>query len=127
MMIIMKATPIVRIKDLHTNLSSEKLTVKFVSTVISIIDKPEDKLVSIMVEDDTGQIELRIFGEKRDRRRVMDYISIGDHVLVIGEVRRWGGEVYVIPKNMRKIDEAWVKYYKLRLERYQQKISQKTR
>jgi len=114
----MKKSVIGKIGDLPLYLKNGVKLVKFYGTVKEIRDIEEDRLTIIIIEDDTGVIEARIFGSKYDREYLLNGIEIGSKVLVIGELRAWEGEVYILLRGIRKINEDEALYYELRYKRF---------
>jgi len=83
--------------------------VNIIGTIIS--SEPENNMFSI--DDGTGGINLRGFGEVSLPKE----ISIGDIAVVIGKVRKFGEEIYIAPEVIKKIENsAWLKLRKMELE-----------
>lgn len=87
-----------------------------VNVVASLVYKSEQQNSSAAVIDDgTGKISLRVF-ENRD---IFSNADIGDFVLVIGRVREFSSERYIMPEIVKKVADAeWVKLRKLELESF---------
>ena len=79
-----------------------------IGIVIAVVEEASFK--NILVDDGSGRISLRMF-ENRD----VD-ASLGDVVLVIGRPREFGGERYIVPEIIRKIDQKWFAVRKKELE-----------
>ena len=68
---------------------------------------------SAVIDDGTGKISLRAF----ENKNIFSNADIGDFVLVIGRVREFGSERYIMPEIVKKItDIEWVNLRKLELE-----------
>src|SRR3989344_4832712 len=48
---------------------------------------------SLLVDDSTGRLSVRAFGENRE----INDTNVGDPVLIIGKPREYGGEVFLAP------------------------------
>src|SRR3989344_7771992 len=74
-----------------------------VNVVGNIVDKfereGEKKFSSFTLDDGSGQIKLRFFGDDVDKFKE---INQGDTVVVIGLLRFWNNELYISPEIMRK-------------------------
>lgn len=76
--------------------------------IIGIITEisEENNVQTIVIEDGTGRIPIRNFEKKSD-------VSIGDAVLLIGRIRQYGKEKYVVPEVMNKnINKKWNLFWK---------------
>ncbi|MBI4452994.1 hypothetical protein HY637_06200 [Candidatus Woesearchaeota archaeon] len=89
------------------------LNVSRVNVIANIVYKSEQgNSANAIIDDGTGKISLRIF-ENND---IFSKADVGDFVLVIGRVREFGNERYVLPEILRKIeDNGWVNLRKLEL------------
>ena len=68
---------------------------------------------SAVIDDGTGKISLRAF----ENKNIFSNADIGDFVLVIGRVREFGSERYIMPEIVKKITNIeWVNLRKLELE-----------
>ncbi len=106
--------PRVRIKDIRRIIG--KITrVKIIGKVINKLEEPDSKLSRIIIHDGTGTIEVRIYWTSHYKSRIVNSIKKGDYLLVIGSLREWEKEVYVIADIARVISEKLREYYDLRL------------
>lgn len=88
------------------------LNVSRVNVMAVITVKPENDVNSLIVDDGTGELHLRIFENKSEFEKV----SIGDCVLIVGRPREYNGGKYVIPEIVKKVDPSWLKVRKKELE-----------
>lgn len=77
--------------------------VNVVGTVTEKFSSDDGMYSSITVDDTTGIIRVKAFGD--DSKRLGNF-EIGDTVLVIGKVKQYNGEVYVNSEIVRKADDA---------------------
>lgn len=88
-----------------------------VNIIANIIDKyssdGEKKFATVTVDDATGQIRLKVFGEDIN---MFNDLSQGDTVLVIGVLRSYNGEVYLLPEIVKKTDPRYLLVRKLEIE-----------
>ncbi len=71
-----------------------------------ILDKERvGAITNLLVDDGTGKIVLRSFEENK----IIEKLSVGDSVLIIGKLRKYNQEKYVSPEIIKKIDPNWLK------------------
>ena len=94
----------------------EKKVVR-VNIVANIIEKyesaGESKYLSLTMDDASGQIRLKTFGEDSTK---FASISQGDTVLVIGTLRIYNNEIYIAPEIIKVYDPRYLLVRKLELE-----------
>ncbi len=77
------------------------------------IQDEEKKFASITLDDASGQIKAKTFGEDIEKLKPFEQ---GDTVIVIGLVRQWNNEIYLIPEIIKKRDASYLLLRKLELE-----------
>jgi len=65
------------------------------------------------VDDASGQIKLKAFGEEIGI--IKDNIQ-GDTVQIIGVVREYNNEIYILPEIVKKVDTQWLLVRKLEIQ-----------
>jgi RPA family protein len=90
------------------------LNIYRVNVIANLVFKSERaNSANVIIDDGTGRITLRIF-ENMD---IFSKADIGDFVNIIGRVREFGDERYIIPEIIKKVDNiAWVNLRKLELK-----------
>jgi RPA family protein len=105
-------------KLLHVELGTNKLV--RVNLVANIIEKYESdgekRFASLTVDDGSGQIKARVFGE--DINKFKD-LTQGDTILIIGLLRSFNDELYILPEIIKKQDPKYLLVRKLELEKEQ--------
>jgi len=85
-----------------------------VNVIANIVDKyiqdDEKKFGSITLDDASGQIKLKVFGEDIEK---FNSFEQGDTVLAIGLLRQWNNEVYIIPEIIKKKEPEYLLIRKL--------------
>src|SRR3989344_7244880 len=88
-----------------------------VNLIANIVDKyiqeGEKKYATITLDDATGQIKCKLFGDDVDR---LAEFNQGDTVLVVGLLRSWNNEIYLTPEVIKKKDPAFLLVRKLEIE-----------
>lgn len=91
-----------------------ELNISRVNIVATIIDKSEgSNYASLVIDDGTGKISLRSF----EHKDVFSKIDIGDIVLVVGRVRKFNSEMYILTEILKRINNIdWVVVRKLEIK-----------
>jgi len=66
---------------------------------------------TLTIDDGTGKISARIF----ENNVLLDKVSIGQIVLIIGRPREFQSEKYILIETIKKVNPAWAKVRKLEL------------
>jgi len=87
----------------------------------NVVDKYENepaegrtKFATLTLDDGSGQIKLRAFGDDVEK---LKNFSQGQTILVIGILRNWNNETYVIPEIIKDIDPKYLLVRKLETEK----------
>ncbi len=114
---IMKGKPIVNEGRFMFLEIGEKKVIR-VNILANAVDKfvndGEKKYASITVDDASGQIKLKQFG---DDIAVLKDIVQGDTLQIIGNVREYNSELYIIPEIVKKVEPKWLLVRKLEIQR----------
>ncbi len=88
----------------------------------NIVDKYENqgekKYIFLKLDDGSGQISLKIFGDDSDKFKE---ISQGMSVVIIGVLRHWNNETYIQPEIIKVQDPKYLLVRKMELEKEQGK------
>jgi len=97
-----------------------------VNIVANIIDKYESegetKYLSFTIDDASGQIRVKIFGEDVEKFKE---ISQGNTVMIIGKLRYFNNELYILPEIIKQQDPRYLLVRKLELEKEKPKQQDK--
>lgn len=89
-----------------------------VNIIANVVDKFESegqtKFATITVDDGSGQIRARLFGE--DTKKFEDFVQ-GDTLIIIGMVRSYNDELYIMPEVLKKQDPKYLLVRKLEIEK----------
>lgn len=103
-----------RLKFVRIN-GKEAARVNLVANVIEkYVQDGEKKYASVTVDDATGQIKLKLFGDDIEK---LTPLNQGDTLLIVGLLRSWNNEVYLTPEIMRKVDPKYLLIRKLEVEK----------
>ncbi len=94
------------------------INVARVNLIANVIDKyiqeDEKKFASITLDDSSGQIKLKAFGEDVEKLKTFEQ---GDTILTIGLIREWNKEVYVLPEIIKKKEPEYLLLRKLEIDK----------
>ena len=81
--------------------------------VDKFVQEGEKQFASLTVDDASGQLKLKAFG---DDIEPLKEIMQGDTLQIIGNMREWNGELYMIPEVVKKVDARWLLVRKLEIQ-----------
>ena len=73
----------------------------------------EKKYTSLTLDDASGQIRIRAFGESIDK---VQNVVEGQTILVIGVLRHFNNEIYIIPEIVKEVNPSYLLVRKLEIE-----------
>jgi RecG-like helicase len=113
---ILKSKPVMADgKFLFLELGEKKIS--RVNLIANVVDKyvsdGDKKYAALTLDDASGQIKLKSFG---DEIAILKDKTQGDTVQVIGTVREYNSELYVLPEIVKKVDAQWLLVRKLEIQ-----------
>ncbi|MEK6908939.1 MAG: OB-fold nucleic acid binding domain-containing protein [Nanoarchaeota archaeon] len=99
-----------RLKFIETNGKNVARVNLIANVVDKFIQDDEKKFASITLDDASGQIKLKTFGEDIEKLKAFEQ---GDTILAIGMVREWNKEIYVTPEIIKKKQPEYLLLRKL--------------
>ena len=82
--------------------------------VDKFIQEGEKNFATLTVDDASGQLKLKAFGE--DIEPLKEIVQ-GDTLQIIGNMREWNGELYILPEVVKKVDARWLLVRKLEIQK----------
>ncbi len=111
-----------RLKFLEAN-SKQIVRVNLIANIIDkYIQDGEKKFASLTLDDATGQIKVKTFGD--DIEKFSPFLQ-GDTVLITGLLRSWNNEVYITPEIIKKKSPSYLLIRKLEVEAEMPKTMEK--
>ncbi len=111
-----------RFKHLDLN-DKQIIRINLVANVIEkYLQEGEKKYASITLDDGTGQIRVKTFGEDTEK---FSLLNQGDTLLIIGLLRSWNNELYITPEIIKKKDPLYLLVRKYEVESEQSKHQSK--
>ena len=118
---ILKGKPEISIQDGREKFNFLELGDKKiirVNVIANVIDKfsseGEKKFASLTLDDATGQINLKTFGEDTAK---FNNISQGQTIMAIGVLRTYNNETYILPEILKPLDPRYLLIRKLEIEK----------
>jgi len=101
-------------EEFSGNVKLNNINVSRVNIIAAMIYKSEDfNYSSAVIDDGFGRIQLRSF----ENNAYFSKIDVGDVVLVIGRIREFNNEKYIVPEILKKITNTrWVDIRRLELK-----------
>lgn len=123
---LIEGKPIVemeRFKHLETN-NKQLIRVNVIANITDkFIQEGEKKFASITIDDASGQIKLKTFGDDISK---FEPFAQGDTILVIGLLRVWNNELYITPEIIKKKDPSYLLIRKLEIDKERPKVLEKS-
>lgn len=89
-----------------------------INLIANIIDKyvseGEKKYSSVTIDDASGQIRVKAFGEDTN---LFENLAQGDTLIIIGVLRSYNREIYIMPEIVKKVDPRYLLVRKLELDK----------
>ena len=108
-------------------LEADNKNIVRVNVIANIVDKflqeGEKKFATVTLDDASGQINLKLFGE--DVQKFQDF-NQGDTILAIGLLRSWNNEIYITPEIIKKREPSYLLVRKLEIDRERPQIVEKS-
>jgi len=79
--------------------------VNLVATVVDKYTSDAKPYAAVTLDDNTGSIRAKVFA---DSVPLLENIEIGDTVTVIGLIREFNDELYIVPEIVKSIDPRWL-------------------
>ena len=100
-------------EELSGDIKSSNFNVTRVNVIATLIYKSEElNYASAVIDDGTGRIQLRSF----ENNVYFSRIDVGDVVLIIGKIREFNNEKYIVPEILKRINDVkWADVRKLEL------------
>jgi RPA family protein len=113
---LLKSKPIIQEgKFLFAELGDKKIV--RVNMIANVVDKfimdTDKKYATLTIDDASGQIRLKTFGD--DIALIKD-LTQGDTLQIVGIVREYNNELYISPEIAKKVDPRWLLVRKLEIQ-----------
>ncbi len=123
---ILKTKPIIAEgRMIHLELGDKKII--RVNVLANCVDKfiqdGEKKYASLTIDDASGQLRIKAFG---DDIKIIKDISQGDTLQIIGNIREYNSELYILPEIVKIVDPRWLLVRKLEIQNLRKDIPLQT-
>jgi RPA family protein len=76
----------------------------------TIVDNRVAEANTVTVDDGSGTIDVREFADENKVRRLLEKQQIGDIILIIGRIREYNSQRYILPEIVKNTEAAWARY-----------------
>lgn len=113
---VLKGKPIMKDERFNCVEIGDKNVVR-VNIIANVIDKyvaeGEKKYAVATIDDASGQLKIKTFGEDIE---IVKNLSQGDTIQLVGLLRDYNNEIYVLPEIAKRIDPKWLLIRKLEIQ-----------
>jgi len=98
-----------------------------INLIANIIDKFESnqkQYINITLDDGTGNIRVKAFA---DATHLLQNLQLGDSIIIIGVIRFYNDELYIMPEIIKNMDPKWLVARKMELEQEYGELYNKTK
>jgi len=88
--------------------------VNIIANVVETFISEDAALASLVIDDGSAIIHVRAF--KEDTKLLQD-IGVGDLILVVGKIKEYNNEMYILPEIVKVMPLAWGKVRRLELQK----------
>ena len=92
--------------------NKEIARVNLIATVVDKFMNEQGSYASVTIDDGTGNIRVKVFS---DNIAMLKDLQLGDTLLVIGMLRHYNDELYILPEIVKQVDARWLLARKLEL------------
>jgi RecG-like helicase len=98
----------------YIKLNNQEISrVNVIATVVETFVNQEQTLASITLDDGSGSLRVRAFKEEI---KILTNVSMGDLVMVIGKIKEYNNERYILPEIVKPLtNAAWGRLRRLEL------------
>ncbi|MCD6226831.1 MAG: hypothetical protein J7J93_03525 [Candidatus Aenigmarchaeota archaeon] len=97
-----------------TDMGQKISRTKIVGTIVDKFIREESNYSTITLDDDTDSIQIKTFGNDTS---LLENFDIGDIVFVIGKIREYNNQNYIIPEIIKKVEPDYEYLHKLEVLR----------
>lgn len=89
----------------HIILNNKKISrVNIVATVIQKFENEELTYANITVDDGSSDIRIKAWAADID---LISNLKVGDLILVVGRIKQYNDEIYIVPEIVKKVHPNW--------------------
>src|SRR3989344_6192393 len=78
--------------------------VNLIATIIAKLESEDKNYVSVVLDDSSEQIKVKTW---REDTRLLNNVSVGDVILVIGKIKKYNDEIYILPEIIKNLNINW--------------------
>lgn len=82
-------------------LNNKQITrINIIADVVSKFNSEDGNYVTVTIDDGSAQVRIKTW---REDTRILNNISHGDIILLIGKIKKYNDEVYILPEIVKKV------------------------
>ncbi len=74
--------------------------INIIANVVSKFQSEDGNYLAITIDDSSAQVRLKTW---REDTKILKNINVGDIVLIIGKIRNYSDEIYILPEIVKKV------------------------
>ncbi len=86
--------------------------VNIIATIVNKSESEDKNYISITLDDSSEQVRVKTWSENT---KLLDKFNVGDTILIIGKVKDYNNEIYIVPEIAKLINIDWEIIRKLEL------------
>lgn len=94
--------------------SRKIIRVNIIANIVEKYISDDRRYLAYNIDDASGQIRMKVFGEEEIRK--FEQFSQGDTIMIIGNLKSYRNELYIMPEIIKKLDPSYLLVRKLEIE-----------
>jgi len=87
--------------------------VNIIANIITTYISEDGTYATITIDDGSGNIQVKSW---KDDVKILEKVEVGDFILLVGKVKEYNGEKYIVPEIVKKLDNhEWLSFRKKEL------------
>ncbi len=78
--------------------------INLIATVVQKTETEDKNYASLTIDDSSAQIRIKAW---REDTKLLEPISVSDIILIIGKIREYQDELYIMPEIVKKVKSKW--------------------
>jgi len=93
----------------YVSIGDKKISrVNIIANIITVYKSEDGTYATVTIDDGSGNIQVKTWKEDT---KIFEKVDVGDFILLIGRVREYNGEKYLVPEIIRKLDNSeWLSF-----------------
>lgn len=89
----------------HVLIDNKKISrVYIIATIVQKYENEDMSYASVTIDDGSADIRVKTWKDDVD---IISNAMVGDLVLLVGKVKKYNDELYIVPEILKKVDPNW--------------------